>query len=146
MSGLELPPKGTYQAHFAHPHMVLLHVPPQSAPPMTGKESVAASSTLLRVLPGVVTHVRSTSQIPLPPADDTLGCVPSHLPSNLRIPVPNGQGPGKRPCPAGTHPLGWFSVSVRRLEGARAAGFACPVVCSGLLIRASLGAPGGPGV
>ena len=99
MSGLRLPPKGFYQGALA---TALLHVPPQSGSPMWGKGSVAASITLLRVLPTEVTHVPPRSYIPLLWADYTWGWVPSHLLINLRIPGPTVQGLGQRPCPAGT--------------------------------------------
>ena len=41
----------SYQGAFAQPPTALLHVPPQSGSPTWGKGAVAASSTLLRVLP-----------------------------------------------------------------------------------------------
>ena len=92
----------TYQGAFAHPPTALLHVPPQSGSPTWGKGAVAASSTLQRVLPREVTHVRPKSHIPLPRADDTWGRVPPHILINLRILGPRGREPGQRPCPAGT--------------------------------------------
>ena len=64
--------------------------------------SVAASTTLHRVLPREVTHVRRRSHIPLSCVDDTWGWVPLHLLINLWILVRRAQGPGQRPCPAGT--------------------------------------------
>ena len=57
------PAGGTYQGAFAHPPRALLHVPPQSGSPSCGKGAVAASSTLQRVLPREVTHVRPKSYI-----------------------------------------------------------------------------------
>ena len=92
----------SYQGAFAHPPTALLHVPPQSGSPTWGKGAVAASSTLQRVLPREVTHVRPKSDIPLLWADDTWGRVPSHILINLRILGPRGREPGQRPCPAGT--------------------------------------------
>ena len=85
MLGLGLPPKGSYHGAFAHPPTALLHMPPQSGSPTWGKGSVAASSTLQRVLPREVTHVRLKSHIPPLRANDTWGRVPSHLLINLRI-------------------------------------------------------------
>ena len=70
MSPLELPPKGSCKGAFAQ-QPTLLHAIPQSGSPMWGKRSVAASSTLLRVLPREVTNVRRRSHIPLLWADDT---------------------------------------------------------------------------
>ena len=96
------PAGGTYQGAFAHPPTALLPVPPQSGSPTWGKGAVAASSTLQRVLPREVTHVRPKSHIPLLRADDTWGRVPSHILINLRILGPRGPEPGQRPCPAGT--------------------------------------------
>ena len=69
---------------------------------MWEKGSVAASSTLHRVLPREVTHVQPRSNIPLLWPDDIWGWLPLHLLINLRILGPRGQGPGRRPCPAGT--------------------------------------------
>ena len=68
---------------LAHPPTVLRHVPPQSGSPMARKGSVAASSTLLRVLPKEVTHSQPTSHIPLLWAADMSGSVRSHLLVNL---------------------------------------------------------------
>ena len=96
------PAGGTYQGAFAHSPTALLHVPPQGGSPTWGKGAVAASSTLQRVLPREVTHVRPKSHIPLLRADDTCGRVPPHILINLRIPGPRGPEPGQRPCPAGT--------------------------------------------
>ena len=96
------PAGGSYQGVFAHPPAALLHVPPQSGSPIWGKGAVAASSTLQRVLPREVTHVRPKSYLPLLRADDTWGRVPSHIFINLRILGPRGPEPGQRPCPAGT--------------------------------------------
>ena len=67
-----------------------------------GKGTVAASSTLQRVMPREVTHVRPKSYIPLLRADDMWGRVPSHILINLRILGPRGREPGQRPCPADT--------------------------------------------
>ena len=96
------PAGGTYQGAFAHPPTALLQVPPQSGSPTWGKGAVAASSTLQRVLPREVTHVRPKSHIPLLQADDTWGRVPPHIFINLWILVPRGRELGQRPCPAGT--------------------------------------------
>ena len=107
MSGLWLPPKGSYQGAFSHPPTALIHVLTQSGSPMWEKGCIAASSTLLRVLPREVTYVlRPRSHIPLLWPNDTWGWVPSHLLINLRFQGPRGQGPGKRPCQAGT--LTWL--------------------------------------
>ena len=76
--------------------------PPQSGSPTWAKGAVAASSTLQRVLPRKVTHVRPKAHIPLFRADDTWGSVPSHILINLQILGPKGREPGQRPCPAGT--------------------------------------------
>ena len=102
MSRLGLPPKGSYQVGFAHPLMALLHVLPERGSCVWGKGLVAASSTLLQVLPREVTHVQPWFHIPLPWADDTSGWVPSHFLISLLIPGPRGQRPDQRPCPAGT--------------------------------------------
>ena len=85
MSGLGLPPKGSYHGAFAHPPRALLHVHPQGGSPNRQKGSVAVSSTLHRVLPKEVTNVRPKSHIPLLRADDTWGRVPSHVLVNVRI-------------------------------------------------------------
>ena len=95
-------PGGSYQGAFAHPPTALLQVPPQSSSRTWGKGAVAASSTLLRVLPREVTHVRPKSHTPLLRADDTWGRVPSHILINLQILGPRRPEPGQRPCPAGT--------------------------------------------
>ena len=76
--------------------------PHKAPPPKWGKGAVAASSTLQRVLPREVTHVRPKSYIPFLRADDTWGRVPSHILINLRILGPRGWEPGQRPRPAGT--------------------------------------------
>ena len=113
---------------------------------MWQKDWVAASSTLHRVLPREVTHVRPISHFPLLWADDAWGWVPSHLPIHLWILGSKGHGPGQRPCPAGTPTMGLLSVGVGRLEEASAMGLACRDVYSRLLTRSSLRSPGGPGV
>ena len=140
------PAGGSYQGAFAQPPTALLHVPAQSSSPTWGKGAVAASSTLPRVLPGDVTHVRPKSHNPLLRADDTWGRIPSHILINL--PDSGAQGPGARPKALSCrHPhLGWGSVGVRRLEEARATGLACRGAHSRLLTRSSLRSPGGPGV
>ena len=102
ISALGLPPRGVLPRGFCSPTHALLHVPPQSGFPTWGKGAVAARSTLLRVLPRGVTHVRPKSHIPLLRADDTWGSVPSHVLVNLRILGSRGTEPGQRPCPAGT--------------------------------------------
>ena len=106
ISGLGVPPRGSYQEAFAHPPTALLHVPPQSGSTTWGKGAVATSSTLQRVLPREVTHGRPKSHIPLLLADDTSGRVPLHILINLRILGARGREPGQRPCPAGTPT--WF--------------------------------------
>ena len=64
--------------------------------------------------------------------------------------TPGLQGPGARGGVRGlvlqAPHLGWFSVGLRRLEEARARGFACCVACSRLLTRSILRSLGGPGV
>ena len=66
--------------------------PPQSGSLTWEKGTVAASSTLQRVLPTEVTHVRPRSHISLFWDDDTWGRVPLHLLINL--PIPGLKGPG----------------------------------------------------
>ena len=58
------------------------------------------------------------------------------------------QGPGARPNALSCRRphLGWFSVAVRRLEGAHATGLACCDAYSRPLTRSSLRSPRGPGV
>ena len=118
----------------------------KAVPNIWGKGAVAASSTLQRVLPREVTHVRPKSHIPLLRADDTWGRVPPHILINLQILGPRGPEPGQRPLSCRHPHLGWFSVGVRRLEEARATGLACRGAHSHLLTRSSLRSPGGPGV
>ena len=96
------PQRGSYQGAFAHPPSALLHVPQKRGSPTWGKGGVAASSTLLPVLPREINHVRLKAHIPLPRADDTWGRVPSHILINFRILGSRGPEPGQRPCPAGT--------------------------------------------
>ena len=100
------PRGGSYQGAFAHTPTAVLHVSPQSGSPTWGKGAVAASSTLQRVLPREVTHVRPESDIPLLWADDTCGRVPLHILINVRILGPRGPEPGQRPCPARYPDLG----------------------------------------
>ena len=44
MSGLGLPPRGSYQGAFAHPPTALLHVPPQGGSTTWGKQYPTAGS------------------------------------------------------------------------------------------------------
>ena len=136
------PAGGSYQGAFAHPPTALLHVPPQSGSPTWGRCTVAASSTLLRVLPREVTHVGPKSQIPLLWADNTRGGGPIAHPH--QPPDSGAQGPGARPKALSCrHPhLGWFSVGVTRLAKARATGLACRGTHSRLLTRSSLRSSG----
>ena len=67
----------------------------QSGSPTWGKGAVAESSTLLRVLPREVIHVRPKSHIPLLRANDTWGMVPLHILINLRL---WGLGAANGPC------------------------------------------------
>ena len=87
--------KGESQPHcrtLTRPPTALVHAPPQSGPPTWRKGSVAASSTLQRVLPREVTHARPSSHIPLLRAEDGWQRVQLHLLVNIRTPGPRGQG------------------------------------------------------
>ena len=78
MSGLGLPPEGTYQGVFPHPATGPLHVPPPSGFPTWGKGWITARSTLQRAPPREVTHVLPKSHIPLLRADVTWGNYTKH--------------------------------------------------------------------
>ena len=99
MSGLAMPPGGSYQGALAHPPTALRLVLPQRGSPSWGKGLLTASSSLQRVLRREVALVRPRAHIPLLVADDTGGRVPWHPVINLRTMGSKGRSLSCSPPP-----------------------------------------------